>query len=34
MEEDWGGDLYCGITLQLNYAEGHVGIAMPNYVQN
>ena len=33
MEEDWKGELYCGITLKWNYAEGYVDIAMPNYVQ-
>ena len=33
MEEDWRGELYCGITLKWNYAEGYVDIAMPNYVQ-
>ena len=32
MEEDWKGELYCGITLKWNYAEGYVDIAMPNYV--
>ena len=32
-EKDWKGELYCGITLKWNYAEGYVDIAMPNYVQ-
>ena len=34
MEEDWKGNVYCGITLKWNYAEGYVDIAMPNYVQD
>ena len=29
MKEDWGGELYCGITLTWNYAEEYVDIAMP-----
>ena len=33
MEEDWKGELYCGITLKWNYAKGFVDISMPNYVQ-
>ena len=32
MEEDWKGQLYCGITLDWNYDEGYVDIFMPNYV--
>ena len=32
MEEDWKGELYCGITLTWNYAKGYVDISMPNYV--
>ena len=33
MEEDWNRELYCGITLKWNYAEGYLDIAMPNYIQ-
>ena len=32
MEENWKGQLYCGITLNWNYYEGYVEISMPNYV--
>ena len=32
MDEDWKGELYCGITLKCNYKEGYVGISMPNYI--
>jgi len=32
VEEDWKGSLYCGITLNWNYAQGHVDISMPGYV--
>ena len=32
MEEDWKGQLYCGITLNRNYDKGYVDISMPNYV--
>ena len=32
MEEDWKWVLYCGISLDRNYAEGYVNISMPNYV--
>ena len=31
-EEDWKGQLYCGITLNWNYYKGYVDISMPNYV--
>ena len=34
MEDDWNGGLYCGITLDWNYKEKYVDIAMPNYVPN
>ena len=33
IEEDWNGELYCGITLNWNCAEGYVDIAVPNYLQ-
>ena len=32
MEENWKGELYCGITLKWNYAKGYVDISIPNYV--
>ena len=32
MEEDWNGELYCGILLKWNYNEGYEDISMPNYV--
>ena len=32
MEEDWKGELYCGITIKWNYEKGYVDISMPNYV--
>ena len=32
MEEDWNGQIYCGITLNWNYNKGYVDIYMPNYV--
>ena len=31
MEEDWKGELYCGIT-KWNYEKGYVNISMHNYV--
>ena len=33
VEEDWNGELYCGITLDWHYNEGHADISMPNYVR-
>ena len=33
VEEDWTGELYCGITLSWNYNERYVDISMPKYVQ-
>ena len=33
MEVDWDGSLYCGITLDWDYANYHVDISMPKYVQ-
>ena len=33
MEEDWKGELYCGIHLKWNYRDGYVNISMPNYVK-
>ena len=32
IEEDLGGELYCGINLSWIYGEGYVDISMPNYV--
>ena len=32
MEEDWKGQLYCGINLNWNYDKGYVDISIPNYV--
>ena len=32
MEENWKGQLYCGITLNWNYNKGYVDISMPNNV--
>ena len=32
MEEDWKGELYCGITIKWNYKKKYVDIPMPNYV--
>ena len=32
MEEDWKGELCCGISLNWIYAEGYVDISMSNYV--
>jgi hypothetical protein len=29
---DWTGSLYCGLTLDWNYANGHVDVSMPTYV--
>ncbi len=31
---DWGGKLYCGITLDWDYKKGSVELSMPNYVKN
>ena len=33
IEIDWGGKLYCGISLNWHYDKKYVDIAMPNYVQ-
>jgi hypothetical protein len=30
---DWTGSLYCGISLDWNYDERYVDLAMPNYVE-
>ena len=32
VEEDWNGEIYCGITLDWHYNKGYVDIPMPNYV--
>ena len=33
VEVDWGGNLYCGITLKWGYDRGHVKLSMLKYVQ-
>ena len=33
MTEDWEGKLYCGITLDYNYAKPWVGISVPGYIK-
>ncbi len=33
LTEDWMGNLYCGITLEWDYVNRHVGISMPNYIK-
>lgn len=30
---DWKGELYCGITLKWNYAEGYANNLMPRYIK-
>jgi Reverse transcriptase (RNA-dependent DNA polymerase). len=30
---NWSGSLYCGLTLQWNYAQKYVDISMPGYIQ-
>jgi hypothetical protein len=30
---DWTGTLYCGLTIDWNYADRHVDISMPGYVE-
>ena len=32
VEEDWDGQLYCGIPLKWDYTNRHVDISMPGYV--
>jgi hypothetical protein len=32
LEEDWAGELYCGITLKWDYNKRHMDISMPNYI--
>ena len=32
MEEDWEGELYCGIALKWNYEKGYVDMSMPTYL--
>ena len=29
---DWAGTLYCGITLNWNYAKCYVDLSMPGYI--
>ena len=31
--EDWTGNLYCGITLEWDYVNRHIGISMLNYLK-
>ena len=33
IEVDMEGLLYCGITLEWDYENGHVNLFMPNYVK-
>ena len=33
LSEDWTGSLYCGITLDWDYENGHVDISMPGYIK-
>jgi hypothetical protein len=33
LEQDWGGTLYCGISLKWDYIHRHVDISMPMYVE-
>ncbi len=33
LTEDWTGDLYCGISLDWNYADQTVDISMPGYIK-
>ena len=33
LEEDWRGELHCGIQLKWNYKDGYVDISMHNYVR-
>ena len=32
IEEDWDGDLYCGIKLDWNYEKRYLDISMPRYI--
>jgi hypothetical protein len=31
--KDWQGQLYCGITIKWNYAQGVVDLSMPGYIK-
>ncbi len=33
LTEDWAGDLYCGISLQWDYARCWLDISMPRYIK-
>ena len=33
MTENWEGKLYCGITLDWNYAKRWIDISMPGYIK-
>ncbi len=33
LNEDWSGDLYCGVQLDWNYNKQTVDILMPGYVK-
>ena len=33
LTEDWAGDLYCDISLKLNYARRWLDISMPGYIK-
>jgi hypothetical protein len=34
VSKDWTGSLYCGITLDWDYANKHVDLSMPGYIKD
>jgi hypothetical protein len=34
VSKDWTGGLYCGITINWDYANKHVDISMPGYIKD
>jgi hypothetical protein len=34
VSKDWTGSLYCGITLNWDYANKHVDLSMPGYIKD
>jgi hypothetical protein len=34
VSKDWTGGLYCGITLNWDYANKHVDLSMPGYIKD
>jgi hypothetical protein len=34
ISKDWTGGLYCGITLNWDYANTHVDLSMPGYIKD